>query len=255
MKITIQNRHGLNIVLKYTQVDHAKGLAFLQHGFGGFKEQSHILAMAETFHKNGISTVNFDATHSFGESGGDLVHATITNHYHDLVDVVQWAMSEPWFQSPFYLAGHSLGGATTLNYALNHPQHVKGVAPTSAVVSGKLWKETKSESYLKNWQEKGFYEKKSSSKPGVKGHASWGLMEDAQRYDLSVGIENLRMPALFVVGDEDVTTTPAHQKLLYGKWGGEKMYHEIQGCGHTFRSPDELAELRTVLDQWLLKVN
>lgn len=254
MKYIIKNRYGLNIILNYEEVPQAKGIVFLQHGLSGFKEQRHMVTMAEVFQNYGISTINFDATHSFGESEGELIHATITAHYQDLVDVVEWAKTQVWFQTPFYLAGHSMGGATVLNYTIHNPQSVCAVAPISSVVSGALWKATKSKTQLKEWQEKGYYEKVSSSKKGMVGKVNWNLMKDAQQYDFSIGLDKLKMPALFVVGSEDTSTLPEHQKRLYDNWGGLKDYHEFEKFGHTFRTDEELKALRMAFNQWLEKI-
>jgi pimeloyl-ACP methyl ester carboxylesterase len=254
MQHIIKNRHGLNIVLDYTEVSDSKGLAFLQHGLGGFKDQVHMLEIAAAFNAQGISTVNFDATHSIGDSDGDLIHASLTNHTHDLVDVIAWARTQDWFQSPFYLAGHSMGGAAALHYARNHPTEIRAIVPLSAIMSGTSWRTTYTPEALQDWQERGYYEKTSASKPGVTGKVGWALMEDAMQHDLSIGLNTLTMPALFIVGTEDDTAPPTNQKIMHHNWGGPKEYHEIEGCGHTFKSPSELAQLKMIIKNWLKNI-
>lgn len=251
---TIQNRYGLDVVIEHTRLPDEIGLAFLLHGLSGFKEQPHIRAMADAFHKKRISTVNIDATHSFNESDGNLIDATLTNHYHDLVDAIRWAEKQPWFQSPFYLAGHSLGSGALLHYASNYPDDVQAIAPTSTIVSGALWKSATAEEKLQKWQQKGYYEKNSKGKPNAVGKVSWDLMQDAQQYDFTKQAKNLNMPALFLVRSEDETTPPAHQKILYKNWDGDKVYHEIEGSAHTFRKASALVEIRSVFGSWLDKI-
>ncbi len=242
----IKNRHGLNIVLEYIEAPNAKGLAFVQHGLGGYKEQKHIVAMVEVFNKNGISTVNFDVTHAFGDSDGDLINATLTTYCHDLEDVITWAKTQDWFQSPFFLAGHSLGGGSTLHYTFQNSEEVRAIAPTSAVVSGQLHKDNKPVEVLREWKERGYKEKVSSSKPGAVGNVSYNLFEDMMQYDFTVGLDQMTMPALFLVGTEDDSTPPEHQKILYNGWAGPKMYHEIEDCKHTFKTEAQLAELKAI---------
>lgn len=48
-KITIKNRKSQKIVVLLDRADDAKGLAFVMHGLGGFKEQDHIQAFADAF--------------------------------------------------------------------------------------------------------------------------------------------------------------------------------------------------------------
>lgn len=56
-------------------------------------------------------------------------------HYHDLKDVIEWAQTQDWYQEPFCLAGHSLGGLSNLIYATNYPNKIKAFAPNSACIS------------------------------------------------------------------------------------------------------------------------
>lgn len=46
-KTTIQNRKGQNVVVLVEEVKNSKGLAFIMHGLGGFKEQTHLQAMTD----------------------------------------------------------------------------------------------------------------------------------------------------------------------------------------------------------------
>ncbi|MBI1754834.1 alpha/beta fold hydrolase, partial [Candidatus Azambacteria bacterium] len=114
------------------------GLAFVMHGLGGFKEQKHIAAIAETFIEKSFTVVRFDAADTLGESGGKYEDATVTNYYQDLEDVIAWARTQLWYREPFALAGHSLGGMCVGLYAQKHPERVLAVAPVSPVVSGAL---------------------------------------------------------------------------------------------------------------------
>ena len=93
-KVVIQNRKGENVVLIINETENQKGLAFVMHGLGGFKEQLHIQAMAESFAEKGYTTVRFDTTNSSGESEGKLELATLTTYYEDLEDVIVWARQQ-----------------------------------------------------------------------------------------------------------------------------------------------------------------
>ena len=48
-KITIQNRKKQKLVLILEKTGNQKGLAFVAHGLGGFKEQPHIETFAKAF--------------------------------------------------------------------------------------------------------------------------------------------------------------------------------------------------------------
>jgi len=116
-KIFIQNRKNQKLAVLVDQPENPKGLAFVMHGLGGFKEQPHIKIFAQSFQGAGYIVVRFDATNTFGESDGNYEDATTTNYYEDLEDVIGWAKTQAFYQEPFFLAGHSLGGICVALYA------------------------------------------------------------------------------------------------------------------------------------------
>lgn len=228
-----------------------KGLAFVMHGLGGFKEQKHIQAMAEAFLDNGYTVVRFDTTNTIGESEGSFEDATVTNYYEDLEDAIDWAHQQRWYQEPFVLAGHSLGGMCMALYAEKHPTRVKALAPISTVVSGKLSLEAHPAAELEKWEKTGWLVRKSKSKPGVLKKLKWSHITDRIRYDLLQDAKKLKMPVLMIVGERDDTTPPRHQKILFEKLPGKKELHIISGAGHDLSREHELKELREIFLRWI----
>jgi len=68
----IENRKGQNLAVLVEQSKSQKGLVFIEHGYGGFKEQKHIQIFAEAFKEKRFTIVLFDTTKSLGESGGNI---------------------------------------------------------------------------------------------------------------------------------------------------------------------------------------
>ncbi len=253
--IEILRKKGQKIAVIAEQVENQRGLAFVMHGLGGFKEQPHILVIADAFKGKGYTTVRFDTTNTIGESEGNFEDATTTNYYEDLEDVIKWAETQKWYEEPFCLAGHSLGGICTALYAQNHPKKVKCLAPISAVVSGKLTAETASHKEReKEWRESGWRIERSVSRPGVIKKLKWSHMADRLKYDLLPNASKLTMPVLLIVGERDGTTPPEHQRILYNALPGPKELHTISGAPHTFREDAHLEELNHLLDQWLKNI-
>ena len=252
MKLFIKNRHSKNIAVVVEENKNPKGLVFVMHGLGGFKEQKHIQAFTDAFRENDFTTVLFDTTHTYGESDGLYEDATTTNYYEDLEDVINWAKTQSWFQKPFWLVGHSLGGISTALYAERHPNEVKALAPISTVVSGELSVETKkTRGTLDEWKKTGWLFAKSESKPGLIKKLKWSEMEDRLKYDLLPEANKLTMPVLLIVGDKDDGTPPEHQKILFDKLPGKKEMHIIKNAPHTFKDPEHLAEIKTIFDTWI----
>ncbi len=256
-KFSIQNRKGLEIMGEIYNPENPKGLAFVLHGLGGFKEQPNTMAIVDTIFERNYIVINFDATNSFGESGGSYENATMQLHYEDLVDVIAWAKTQKWYQEPFVLAGHSLGGYAVAQYAENFPNEVKALFPFALVVSGKLSYEAQEKfepEELKKWKETGWGEKESRSNPGIIKRLPWSHMEERLTHDLCPNASKLTMPVLFVVGENDTSCPPDSQKILFDLVPGQKEIHIVPGAMHTFTELKHLEELKNILKDWLRKL-
>lgn len=214
-KLKVKNRKGQSIVVLVESQKNARGLAFVMHGLSGFKEQPHIATIAQAFKQKGLTVIRFDTTNTFGESDGEYKNATITNYFEDLEDVITWSKTQPWYTEPFYLAGHSLGGISIILYAEKYPNVVKGLAPISSVVSGKLNTEASGEEYVNNWKKTGWLIEKSTSIPGLIKKLPWSHMLDRLKYDVLPGIHKITMPVILIVGEKDEGTPYLHQKILF----------------------------------------
>ena len=232
------------------------GLAFIAHGLGGFKEQTHLQAIAEAFLESGYSVIRWDAANTIGESEGSMEEASITTYHSDLEDVINWAESQPWYQEPFILSGHSLGGIITALYAERYPEKVKALAPISTVVSGKLNFENSPKEKLEEWKKKGVMYPKSISKPGTVKGLKWDYIEDTLKYDLLKEIDKITMPVLLIVGEMDKTTPLEHQQTLYDAIPNDKKeLHIIKSAPHTFKDQKHLEEIKKIFLNWIKSIN
>jgi len=250
----IKNRKGQKMAVIVEQSNPQKGLMFIMHGLGGFKEQLHLQAIAEVFEKNQYTVVRFDTTNTLGESDGNYEDATATNYYEDLEDVIKWESTQEWYQEPFILAGHSIGGLSVALFTEKYPEKVKAVAPISTVVSGALSVEADkyyAPAEFKEWEKTGWLSKESHSKPGVVKRLKWSHIADRLKYDLLPNVNKLTMPVLLIVGENDTSTPLKHQKILYKLLPGKKELHVIKGAPHTFRDPEHLTEIKQIFSRWL----
>ncbi len=253
-KEIIKNRRGENIIIVIEEVENSRGLAFVMHGLGGFKEQPNVLSMAKPFTDNNFTVVRFDATNSLGESGGKLEDATISNYFQDLEDVIKWSRSQNWYQEPFWLSGHSLGGFSVAFFTIKYPEKVKAVAPISTVVSGELFTQTEEmKKVLELWQKTGLREWESSTQPGLIKRLKYDFVEDCLKYNLLKYAHQIKCPVLLVVGDRDETTPLEHQKILFNSLATEKEIHIIKGLKHTPREKHHLEELESIIGEWIQK--
>lgn len=254
MKFDVKNRLGLNVVCEFKENPLKKGLVFVMHGLGGFKEQKHVRTFANAFFDSGFSVVLFDCTNSFGQSEGEYENATLTNYFNDLEDVISYCKTQDWFITPFYLVGHSLGGISTILYTLKNSNDVKGLAPISTVVSGKLVLETGFEGDIENWEKTGILVRESETIPSRTYSLKWNHVVDRLKYDVLFDANKIKCPVLMIVGENDVPTPVNHQKMFYDELVCDKEFHIIKEAPHTFREKEHLDEIYEIFKDWIKKV-
>lgn len=235
-----------------------KGLIFLVHGFLTSSTRPSVNAMAETTLKNGLISVRFDTTHSTGESDGSPENATITSYIEDLEDVVKWAKTQSWFQSPYLISGSSLGGITAIEHAHNHHNDVKAVAALAPVISGALSLQAaqkRNAEKLTEWQQNGFEVRTINVPNPIEVKVPWSHMEDRMKYDVLGYASNMTMPLFLYVGSIDESCPPDQQHMLYKAWGSQKkelIIHE--GMPHGLQTIEQISAYKQSLDTWLKSV-
>ncbi|MDP3986354.1 MAG: alpha/beta hydrolase [Candidatus Veblenbacteria bacterium] len=251
LKMIIKNRKEQKIVVVVEEGKLNRGLVFVMHGHGGYKEQSEVQTATHIFHTAGFSAVLFDTTNSYGESDGKFEDSTFTSAFHDLEDVIVWAKRQAFYREPFVLVGHSMGGMCVALYAEQHVSEVKGLALLAGTVSGPLSTQLYDKRELEEWKKIGIREFSSTTRPGLIHRLKWQYIEDRLKYDLLPEARRLVMPVLQVIGDQDRFVPAAHQKLLYDLLPGRKELHVISGAGHNFSEPGKTEELRKILAAWV----
>ena len=255
-KLFIKNRKGQKVCVFVEQpAGKPKGLAIVMHGRSGGKDEPHIATFARAFLNNAYTVIRFDTTNTFGESEGKFEDVTLTGFYEDLEDVISWSKMQAWYQSPFCLAGHSLGAIAVALYAEKHPEEVKALAPISTVVSGEHIIGAMDRGVLEEWKRTGWWIQRSVSKQGLIKRLKWSHATDLLQYDLMPAINQLTMPILMVVGSDDVITPWQEQKGMFDALPHQfKEFHLIQGAPHTFRDPAHLAEIEQIFNAWIQKL-
>ena len=252
-KLFIHNRKKQKISVVINTSSNQQGLVFIMHGLGGFKEQLHLNTIAETFKEEKFTTVLFDTTNSVGESDGSYQNATLTNYYEDLEDVIIWAGKQEFYQQPFYLVGHSLGGISVTLFAERNPKLIKGLAAFAPVVSGTLFVDNVPKEQLEYWDKTGWQIRESKSK-GITLKLNWQqFKKDILNYDLLEKANKLTMPVLIIVGEKDTSTPVEHQQKLFDKIPGKKELCIIKDAPHTFVKEEHLKQLRTIFKKWINK--
>ncbi len=164
----------------------------------------------------------------------DLLHS----YLHDVHEVVTK------FDKPF-LAGHSMGGALTQLYALNHPEYLRGIIlvgtgarlRVTPVVFNLL--ENDFEGYVEAVGNFMFHEDTSeevieASRHEVRKCPAQIIHRDfalCDKFDIMDRVSEIKTPTLVLVGDADVMTPVKYASYLKDKIEDSVM-HVIEGAGH-----------------------
>ncbi len=250
----IKNRKNKNLAIWVENQQGKNGLVFIAHGLSSTHDQAHLQKYAEAFLENDYTVVRHDATNSLGQSDGNLEDATLTSYYEDFEDMIAWANSEPWYQEPFVVAGHSLGAACNLMFAYKHPEKIKAIAPTSAFLAGKITLKAFDEKLMEEWEKIGYRLEESKSRPGVIKKFNWTLAEDWYKYNLLTEAHLIKAPILLIVGEKDILTPLSSQKELYDKVSStKKELHIIKGSEHTYMAKEHLDQVKSIFAEWIKK--
>lgn len=249
------NRHNKQLAIWVDNPTGKNGLVFIAHGLSSTHAQTHIQIYAEAFLEHDFVVVRHDATNSLGESGGELQDATLTNYYEDFEDVIAWANGQTWYREPFWLAGHSLGGACNLMFAHKYPDKVRAIAPTSAFLSGNITLPAYGADTLVKWKKDGYHLEESKSRPGLIKRFNWSLAEDLMNYSLLPLAKNIQAPTLLIVGEDDPLTPVASQQQLHDELASpNKELHIIKDAPHTYMSEEHLSEVKSIFNKWIQSI-
>lgn len=240
----IKNRKGQNISVDLSRSANQKGLVFVMPGLGNIKEEIHIQTFVESFLAKDFTVIVFDVTSGVGKSDGDYSQASFTGYYNDLVDVIAWAKAQNWYEEPFVLAGHSMGGGCILRYAADKPKKVSGLAPISTVIGGhqtlaKFGRDDLPATKIENGQ-------------SIIKKIDWEPFEkDILQYDIVPEAHKFVMPVLMMVGENDRGTPLEDQMKLYEGISGDKEIHVIKNAPHTFVEAKHLKEIKEIFHNWI----
>lgn len=246
---------GRTISVLAEPTEFVAGTAILLHSASGIAETRVMNTLAEAFKIRGFCVVRFDATNSLGDADGDFSKFTTTSYRKDLDRVIEWAETQPWWQEPLVLAGHSLGGLVAGMYAHEHQAEVDELILLAPTLSGESYVQT----YLHNdhegysaWKETG---ERTISHPISHDDFSlpFSFVEDMMQYNLLPTDGNLPIPTTVVAGTEDTTSDYTDLKEFCENVGNHATLKKLEGVGHTPHTRSDIQTLSYVLSKVKLR--
>ena len=123
------------------------------------------------------------------------------------------------------------------------------------MVSGKLtteYKERREPGMLAKWKEEGVLVSESSTTPGLIKRAPYAIQEEWLSHDLLPNADKLNMPVFLLTGTEDGSCPPDHVQQLFDSIPHDyKVFEIIEGAPHTYRTEEDLKEVKERLSEWL----
>ncbi|OPY57344.1 MAG: 2-hydroxy-6-oxo-6-phenylhexa-2,4-dienoate hydrolase [Pelotomaculum sp. PtaU1.Bin035] len=193
-----------------------------------------------------------------GKSGGTACDniAAYKEFIRKLVDKV--------IEGRFYLAGHSLGGAVTLDFSLSYPELLEGIiliatgakfgvlpAILDIFKNGRHNHELVRTAYGKNTPQR-MIELGSREMTAVSPAVWFKDFTACDRFDVTSRLAEIQLPALILTGTDDLLTPLKYGRLLKSGLTGARM-EEIGGAGHMLmiERPDDIN--RRIVDFMSLK--
>ncbi len=234
--ITITDHTGLKLAALFDEpsTPGPHPLVIILHGFTGWKEEDHLVALAEALPKVGIAALRFDAPGS-GESEGTWAETyRLTNYLNDVPDVLAFAKASlPVDPDRIAIWGHSMGGFVALAAAARHPRDFKAVCGCQPSNGWKML----SDDRVARWKNQGHEVFSSSRFPHIE--LPYAFYEDRQQYNALTEVPHLAMPSLFIAGTLDTTVPADGIKKMIEAAPEPKRYREYP-ANHFYKRDSEI---------------
>ncbi|MCX5812154.1 MAG: alpha/beta hydrolase [Proteobacteria bacterium] len=162
-----------------------------------------------------------------------------------------------------YIAGHSMGGAITMSFALSFPEELKGIILITTGAKLRVFPEildglkTDKESAVRGIMDYAF----SKKAPAVlkengfkdmmkcKAEVIYGDFIACEGFDLMNSVNRIKTPALIICGDDDALTPPKYSEYLYKQIEGSLLV-TIKDAGHMapLEKPNEVSK---TIQEWV----
>ena len=254
-EVWIKNAQGEDIYVKIDGQENANAqkLAFIQHGLSANMNHRIVQTAKKAFLDNGYTVITFDSRHSLGKSGNDVKKARLATFADDLETVINWAKEQSFYHEPFALSGHSLGGASVLEYSAKYPQRVAKLVPIAPVVSGDNWEKACFENmsdFCQNWQQNGIYEY-TDEKTGITAQIAYEVITDSKNYDAYELAPKIKADTLVISAQNDIIV-PASGISGLAELGLNNIHTvQVANSGHNFESEQNSDELYRVINEFI----
>lgn len=203
------------------------GLIIMAPGVLGYGDETHMVSLSKELTDFGYRVIRFTPNCLAKDTDGILSNYSQTNIYKEMKAILEsYFINTDFDRSAVIPIGFSAGGPIAMKYASENPvKAVINVVSPYQVTNGDDLSEM-------DWSE-GFITMKSSLLSEVKLPESYRV--DSQNFNSLDYIENVKVPKLFVIGDNDKQVPNNLTYVLYEKSPEPKQIEVIKGMPHRYK--------------------
>ncbi|MDX6767416.1 MAG: alpha/beta fold hydrolase [Candidatus Methylacidiphilales bacterium] len=238
-RVRFRSLDGLSLVAWWMDAPgNGKPVVVILHGFGASKE--HMLNYLLLAHQAGCPALAIDFR-GHGESDPSLTSLG----YHEQKDA---AAAVAWVRqrrpgSPVVLWGTSMGAVTALHTAAHHPEGISGVIADAPFDSLHHTMVRHADLFFGLPE----FPLLTLTEPRIEARAGFRIRD----VDTVEALKLVRVPVLFIAGENDVRMPVALVRSLHDGYRGPKAWYVIPGTGHEYRPFEK--EFQEIVTGFLLR--
>lgn len=250
----IKNIHDENIYIKVDGLENTKyhRLAILQHGLASNMEHNAIQMAKKAFIDNHYVVISFDSRYSLGKGNNDVEKVKLSTFIEDLKTVANWAKKQPFYNEPFALAGHSLGGASVIEFSAQYPEQIDILIPITPVISGQLWEKScmaNLADFCRQWKHNGSYSytDEDNHKTAI---IPYSVVASCNTYNANILAPSIKAKTLLIAAEKDIIINPNDLQKLSSAFS-KATTTVIKSAGHNFNDRQNQTDLYKAITLFL----
>ncbi len=253
-EIWIQNKQSENIFIKVDGLNNAPyhKLAIIQHGLASHMNHVAVQEAKQAFLNNHYVVITFDSRYSLGKGNNDVEKVQLKTFLEDLETVADWAKNQPFYSEPFALVGHSLGGASIIEFGAKYSSQVNILIPITPVISGKSWEKSCMENmseFCRFWKHNGTY-KYTDEQNHKTAVIPFSVVTGCTHYNAYSLAKQINAKTLLIAAENDIVINPDSIKKLSKSFTNSHV-SIIKSAGHNFENSENQTNLYQAINTFL----
>ena len=244
--LQIKNAQNEDIYVRIDGLENIsfRKLAIIQHGLASHMNHIAVQKAKQAFLDNHYVVITFDSRYSLGKGNNDVEKVQLKTFTEDLETVANWAKKQPFYSEPFALAGHSLGGASVIEFASKYPKSVKTLIPITPVISGKRWEQSCMENmtdFCRLWKRNGTYQYTDAQNHKT-ATIPFSVFTSCQHYNAYALAPKISSATLLIGAENDIVVDPNDIRKLSHTILNSR-FSIINSAGHNFENTPNQVDL------------